>query len=168
MLKKFLLNNGSFTWMLSSVHGQSILQIVAITIFSDFIISFVVITLLMSFGAKLPNQATDIEKLNRNLIPFVIALSTLIEELIFRLPLALAVRKWGRSKKVLLVALILSILFGYSHGTAYNILIQGVVGFSFCLLFLKCGGYEKKYKNGLLTSWATHTIYDLLLLLPLV
>lgn len=71
-----------------------------------------------------------------------------IEELIFRFPLAIVVIFLGQSAWVILAAAIISAVFGWLHGRrVVNLLAQGIPGFWWCLLFLKCSGFCQGFVN---------------------
>lgn len=79
------------------------------------------------------------------------------EEVVFRyMPLIIVIMLCGVSKKVLYCALIVSILFGFLHGGYAHIFVQGVVGILFSIVFLKCGGLQKKYIKAVSASTLTH------------
>lgn len=93
-------------------------------------------------------------------IPFWLFAMALMEEIMFRLPLVLCVElKWSVNK-TLLVAAALSALFGYAHGGFRFILFQGVFGFLYSILFLKCGGLERRYVKALLVSTTIHFLWN--------
>jgi len=82
-------------------------------------------------------------------LPFGLAIGlfflAFIEELLFRfVPLGLAVKFFGRSPLVILTAILFSVLFGLCHGGFRHIFLQGVTGFVLSIVFLKCGGFQKK------------------------
>lgn len=83
-----------------------------------------------------------------------------LEEILFRGHLVLAVKKYGKSVKVLIVAVLLSVIFGWIHGGIIHIFIQGVNGFVWCLLFLKSGGFQQRYIKAFATTIAVHSMYN--------
>ncbi len=89
----------------------------------------------------------------------VLMLTMALEEIIFRLPLAVAARflpfRW-----IMLVALTLSTAFGYVHAQMPGVAIQGVGGFIMCLLFLKCGGLNKKITKPYFVCLLSHTLWN--------
>lgn len=72
-------------------------------------------------------------------------LAAFLEELLFRLvPLCTAVAIIGKSRWILLVALVASLGFGASHSIYLPVIAtHTALGLSLCFLFLKCGGYRK-------------------------
>ena len=92
--------------------------------------------------------------------PLTLAGDVLFEELIFRLPLALAIKRWGVSWKLWSAVVISSVLFGLFHGSPWCILIQGMHGSLLALAFVKCGGLSHNWKKALFASFAVHLCYD--------
>ena len=66
--------------------------------------------------------------------------------------------------KVLVFAIIFSVIFGFLHGGIPNIFIQGVGGFMYSVLFLKCGGLQGNYTKAIATSTAVHFLFNMTLL----
>ena len=96
---------------------------------------------------------------------------TSLEELIFRwLPLLAGVKIFGRSALTLITAISSSVIFGWLHGVSYPdhlkvflfILLQGVLGFWLCLVYLKCGSFYKHNLKALFSSLAIHLSYNIL------
>lgn len=85
-----------------------------------------------------------------------------IEELLFRFPLlALTDERWSTTK-ILICASVSSASFGFFHGGVYHIFLQGVSGFIFCILFLKCGGFRGiQWKGAVKALTATTTVHFL-------
>jgi len=93
--------------------------------------------------------------------PFLLFVCALIEEIVFRfLPLHIVIdRKWSLSK-ILLVAAVMSVVFGIAHGGIFFILIQGVFGFVCSIMFLKCGGLEKRYFKAVAVTTTVHFLWN--------
>jgi membrane protease YdiL (CAAX protease family) len=100
------------------------------------------------------------------MIPLVLG-----EEILFRLPLSLAVKllkRWERARNYTLIALviILSVAFGLAHGDGsfasrcLFVPMQGVMGVVFCVFYLKCGGFNGKIWKPLLLTWALHVMLN--------
>ncbi|MBI2048103.1 MAG: CPBP family intramembrane metalloprotease [Parcubacteria group bacterium] len=95
-----------------------------------------------------------------------------LEEVLFRLLptmlLAETLRSQSsekqRTRSILTIAVISSIIFGLFHGALINILFQGVSGFILFFVFLKCGGYKKQYAHALCASVAVHSSYNAMVL----
>lgn len=108
----------------------------------------------------------------------LMALVAIIEELLFRVvPLSLAAlvvystvfllnrfyqKHIDASRIVIKAALIAtipaSVIFGYAHGGLPNILVQGLGGIIFSIVYIKCGGTGK----GILTGWKSSSILHFL------
>lgn len=84
------------------------------------------------------------------------------EEAVFRLPLIFLVQKRQSLQRVLLAGAVLSVVFGTLHGGFHHIFIQGVLGFAYCILFLKCGGFQGNYLKAFIVVAITHFVYDVL------
>jgi membrane protease YdiL (CAAX protease family) len=66
-----------------------------------------------------------------------VVVAPLVEEVMFRyLPLTL-VRGTGKARELAVIIGICGVLFGYLHGSAFNVFIQGVGGALYGWLFLK-------------------------------
>lgn len=84
-----------------------------------------------------------------------------IEEVTFRFVLlGGAIQIWGATWPVLLVMVISSIVFGLMHGGPVNILLQGVSGVVFSIVFLKCGGFDHAFLMALMVAAITHCIFN--------
>lgn len=84
-----------------------------------------------------------------------------MEEMVFRFALlGGAVQIWGAAWPVLLIIIISSIIFGLMHGDPVNVLIQGVGGVVFCIVFLKCGGFDQNFLMALMIVAITHCIFN--------
>jgi len=95
------------------------------------------------------------------MLKFIIPLA-IFEEFLFRFfPLAAANEIFRRNiYAVSIVAIVASARFGYLHGGWICVPIQGVGGLIFCLIFLKCGGYNRRYLKGLVSSSTAHILYN--------
>lgn len=93
--------------------------------------------------------------------PLFLAVSVLIEEAVFRLPLAAFVRVRSlKTTDILFIAAGLSAIFGYLHGGFFHIFSQGVIGFIFSIVFLKGGGLQKKIFLPFFLVLVIHYVYD--------
>lgn len=162
-----IINGAMPQWLTHESKGWRLVGLSALTLLINFFTSFSIILVLLALHIHLPDQLKNLDHANFFVILVTVLPGTFFEELLFRLPMALAVHRWGRSYKVLVSAVVLSVVFGFVHGTVFNILIQGLVGFAYCILFLKAGGYVGKNKKAILTTWIVHSLYDLILILPL-
>jgi membrane protease YdiL (CAAX protease family) len=97
--------------------------------------------------------------------PFFLLTAVFLEESLFRLPLAILIQRGWRIGKILVSALILSILFGLYHGSIHHIFVQGIGGFIYSILFLKCGGLQKNYQKALCTTTITHFLFNTIIII---
>jgi membrane protease YdiL (CAAX protease family) len=96
--------------------------------------------------------------------PLLVVGGVILEEIIFRFPLSLFATRWGATRNILGLALLLSLVFGWVHGSWHHVLLQGVVGFWWCLIYLKSGGLHDRYWKALLVTITAHTIYNTLII----
>ena len=112
----------------------------------------------------------DIETLVRmewDAVISIVLVWVLAEEFFFRfLPIMIGRSLLNSMPITILLCLISSIIFGYLHGNHWNILVQGVIGMGFCLIYLKCGGINKKIVKPYLTTSAVHFLYNIFLFAP--
>jgi len=103
--------------------------------------------------------------LDADLVAFL-AVSALIEELIFRAPLVAAVRILRRPALIAVCVVALSCMFGYMHhGKIYSVPIQGMFGLLISVMFLKCGGANGKFLKPLLCTTFAHCMNNVFLCL---
>ncbi len=101
--------------------------------------------------------------------PFLLMEYALMEEIIFRLPLAILITSESvGTKGIMLLAGILSFMFGVAHGGLSHLPIQGISGFVFCLVFLKCGGLQKQFAKATAASAMTHFLFNLTVTIILI
>ncbi len=94
------------------------------------------------------------------MIPWVLG-----EEVLFRFPLSFAarfLRRWERLRNWAIIILVigLSAAFGWVHGGWLFVPMQGVLGAVFCLIYLKCGGFNGKFWKPLLICWIMHVVVN--------
>jgi membrane protease YdiL (CAAX protease family) len=110
--------------------------------------------------------------LDRSNLIFIVVVSPVFEEAIFRtLPFMLALwyvilrrnhdATYLPLKTALPVAFWSSLLFGVIHGGYGHILIQGVAGFMYAMIFLKMSRLGKDPRRGYLASTLTHGIWNI-------
>lgn len=102
----------------------------------------------------------------------IIAVAAFTEELLFRF-LPVVVFRWILGEKTevfFLAAVTSSTIFGYEHGGLVFILSQGVVGFLWFMLYLKCGGFRggRGHFKALATTSVLHFIFNMIIVLSLV
>ncbi len=153
-------------WLRSEPHGKSlcyfIIACVIVILAYDFLYS--VITIMLNATQSEPE---NIHKKGIQIFtfyfPFLIFLFALIEEMTFRMPLAILVHKNKPVKTILTFAVFFSVIFGFLHGGIEHIFMQGVAGMVFSIAFLKCGGLQKKHVKALLTSTTIHYLCNAIL-----
>lgn len=95
-----------------------------------------------------------------------LATAAISEEIVFRFfPLHIVVEIIKNPRVVLIVAIIVSIIFGYLHGNWQKIFLQGITGFVLSCVYLKCGGFQKRWLKALAASSLTHILFNLTLAL---
>ena len=132
-------------WLKEEVKGWDILKFIFISIFLIFVLNYIAEGIINALGYQIPYPfaMTHIPIISMQLFSLILTQGQ-FEEVIFRLiPLSIATLILGRSKYVLIVAIISSIVFGIRHGDLFNIFKQGVGGFILCLMYLKCGGFQE-------------------------
>lgn len=92
----------------------------------------------------------------------IVALAVFSEEYIFRyfpLSIVTAVAK-SNTHALLVTGVVSSVIFGWLHGGVLNILMQGMGGFFYCILYLKCGGLQDNHKKALATTSSVHFLFN--------
>ncbi len=132
------MNNWFYTWLQADVRGiRETIFYITLVLVLDFTYTKTVQQLLPTPRYNTPKkQCESLLPINRWL-PLSLLFFAWIEEVVFRLPLSIAVTNGWSLSAILACAVFLSIIFGLSHGR-YNIFIQGVSGIFLSLLFLKC------------------------------
>lgn len=135
---------------------------------------FFILVLIFGMPERSPreNYSEDIVRLPILVwdFPLVLLYLAAIEEFLFRvilLYLVMLVSRMVLGKRdfgyVLFAIVWSSIYFGYIHGGIIHIFIQGVAGVLFCLVFLKCGGYQGKIAKAFYCSTLCHALVNLLI-----
>ena len=149
-------------WLGNEATGWNIIPLAGFFLVANlcyaFFISYVVLKRYFDIDKKIPsNQEADAKKIT--VFGYIIA--AFIEELIFRFCfLFIPIHIWGNSTKVLIAATISSFVFGILHGS-FGLIIQSVSGFSWCLLFLKCGGLQHNFLKALTVVTIVHFLYNI-------
>jgi len=165
------------SWVEKESRGYGIVMIIMSAVILNFISNVVVLYIveIISFNiSDMPIEASvsetkDSIKMISLYLPCFLYASAALEEILFRLiPLTFAVEVWGTSKKVFLVAIVSSIIFGVLHGGYDHIFLQGISGFVYCIVFLKCGGLNENYIKGFLSSSTAHFLFNMTIVLILV
>lgn len=95
---------------------------------------------------------------------FMLVQFAFFEEVIFRLPISWIVKTSDKKLSgVIFASAVFSLLFGLAHSYVFSVFLQGVLGFLFCILYLKCGGFEGKILKPLIVTTLTHATYNFLL-----
>ncbi len=110
---------------------------------------------LMQYNAPLPQLISKDDALWY--MPLLLLIDVFIEELLFRAPLSIKAFQ-STPTRLLISTLTISALFGFVHGTVFNIAIQGISGIIFSILFLKGGGLQGKFWRGIALSGAVHAL----------
>ena len=163
-------------WLQTQVPISHIWLFVLYSILSIFVLNFVTILILPKhFTDPPPFDPSDLNPgsyLNFNTprigvpvltweFPGQVFYLAVMEELVFRFVLlGGAVQIWGATWPVLLVMVASSIVFGLMHGGPVNVLLQGVSGIVFCIVFLKCGGFDQNFLMALMIVAITHCIFN--------
>lgn len=88
--------------------------------------------------------------------------AAIFEEMLFRMPLAIAA-EFCRPKTIVILVIVLSIIFGYLHGSFHHIYFQGAHGLVYSVIFLKAGGFQRRPFKALLAATIIHASYNLAL-----
>lgn len=121
----------------------------------------------------------DLSRLDRETLQALAAICpegkpiwSILEECLFRALLLTIViaplRKWRAGQSIttamsLLAGIGAAILFGLAHGGWLHVSVQGMMGVSCAIAFLKCGGIKGEYFAGTMTASATHVLANELL-----
>ncbi|MFA6295888.1 MAG: CPBP family intramembrane glutamic endopeptidase [Patescibacteria group bacterium] len=156
-------------WLKNEAKNSEIPMLILTALLFNLVYSLIAADILIHFSnIKLPKIELEMPICNYKtfIILFTFALR---EELFFRAPLLL-MNYFPDDKKfryALIMAIMLSAAFGYLHGGSSNILVQGVSGFTLCILFLKTGGINKKGFKALMICTIAHFCFNSFLALIL-
>jgi hypothetical protein len=128
----------------------------------NFIWTFFAWEIFSFLGADMSSMLEGTIKMMKPELIHVVIFTIFLEEIIFRLfPILIAKKVGLTTRGILIVSVISSVIFGYIHGSmACKIFFQGVYGFLFCILFLKCGGLRLNGLKAFKASFSAHVIYD--------
>lgn len=152
------------SWIKEEVKGKDIIPFIAICLLLCFLCSNLAVVILFWLNMYTPPPKIGIATLTWY-IPIFLLSFAFIEEIIFRLPLAIFIQLEWPINEIVFMAIFYSAIFGFYHGGITNIFIQGVGGFILCIIFLKCGGYQKKYLKAIIISTLAHFFYNAILVL---
>lgn len=148
-------------WIEKEAKGREMLKLIFIFLVLNFAYNVIAFYSLSKMGVTFP---MDTKKPKFGMftwyLPVLIAFAAFVEECAFRAPLAIVALDERKTSMVLLMAVFLSVVFGYVHGGASFILIQGVSGFLYSILFLKCGGLKTKILKPLTASTTLHFLFN--------
>ncbi|HSE35488.1 MAG TPA: CPBP family intramembrane glutamic endopeptidase [Candidatus Paceibacterota bacterium] len=151
-----------YAWLHVEPEGFSLWKFFLDCLFWLFIYTSIVGIFLTHSSTELPSSKALEGFVQDHPVRLFVALPFLAaaEELLFRLPLIVFIKR-NSSVGVLAAATItLSIIFGLGHGGWIGVPMQGVMGLIFCCVFLKCGGLHKKYGKAFLSSTVVHFSYN--------
>ncbi len=155
--------NGLLGWVREEARGKDVFLVVVAAVALGWFWTFGALVLIHLFDAGA--LIVQGNMLTPNIYsPAILLGSAFFEELLFRLPLAIFVRMGWSLEKVFVVAVVLSLLFGFLHGGISHIFLQGVSGFIFSVVFLKCGGWQRNYAKALIASTVTHFMFNAVLI----
>lgn len=147
-------------WLEREPHGKFVCICMAYFLMAELLWVDFAINMLRTFEFTVVSaRATGIPIFTPS-FPFVLYTAAFLEEFLFRLPLTFLMEMKLSLDKVIGAAIVSSIVFGLCHGGFGNIFIQGVCGFLYSILFLKCGGYNGKYLKALVVTSSTHFLYN--------
>jgi membrane protease YdiL (CAAX protease family) len=155
-------------WIFSPPRDTKQILLILTIIGLDFIQSTLVGGYLFT-NNLLPEYLFDSTIINSWAFIFHLLFDVVYEEFLYRIiPLAIALRYIKSEWFVLMIVLISSLLFGYHHGSYANILIQGIGGLLYSLIFIKYseGGTKLIYAGTVVIL--THLIYNTLIALSVV
>jgi membrane protease YdiL (CAAX protease family) len=154
-------------WLKKELRGFDVVWMAFVYGAGALVYSMMAFPVVMVFWGR--PAASNVKPIEQDLAEiWLLPAAALTEEILFRLPLALIFWRRYRLESMLAAALVLSLLFGYAHGGWYHVIFQGVSGFAFSLVFIKCGGYRYHYGKALLASGLSHTITNTLVALILL
>jgi membrane protease YdiL (CAAX protease family) len=150
-------------WLNKEIHGRQLCICVAGCLVLEIAYAFGVFVVAYLLKIEIPPVGGETTQIFTFSFPIILFGAAFIEEVIFRLPLAIIIEMRGSIVGVLAIALLLSAIFGFLHGGIHHIFIQGVVGFISCILFLKCGGLQRNYFKALAATTVTHFLFNAIL-----
>ncbi len=148
------------SWLSREIRGKQVYLYIVGCVILHLVHCFSVLEIADLLRIKIPPIGDGTTKILTPVFPFYLAFCVCAEEFLFRLPLAIPIAKGWKITWVLASALVLSVIFGAIHGGITHIFIQGVGGFMYSILFLKCGGLQQRYRQALAVTTATHFLFD--------
>jgi membrane protease YdiL (CAAX protease family) len=151
-----------------SIRNWKYYRLPTLLLLLDFFITFILLGFFIFIEVPLSESESEgIAIFSWSFFGFILLVSV-IEEFLFRImPLSLIMRLTKRRDVVLLTALICSALFGYVHGGLPHILLQGIGGFLYAVLFIKYSRQGSRVVEGSIVVIAVHSLFNLLISLLL-
>ncbi len=158
-------------WLESEAHGKKALMWILICVVAGYTYSLLTVTLMRKFDMPLSRSHDEGIPIVSVFSFFPLVCGCTIEEVLYRLPLALLLllrlhilrfdqRPINTWPFIFLAVAILSVGFGYAHGGVDHIFVQGVTGFCFSLLFIKCGGNNGRFVKALACTIIAHFLFN--------
>jgi len=155
----------TISWLKIEPKGFCALLIIFFSVLLAINYSIISASILCLLNINLPDTGyQNIQSINLMLVLIVFA-NAMKEEILFRLPLAFLTKCNCKNEIVITSAIFSSVLFGFIHGSLSHIFVQGVVGFCFCFLFLKCGGWQNNFAKALTATTGAHFLLNMFYLL---
>lgn len=148
-------------WLRVEPTGWTLSVFFATTIIALLVFAKILEIIYVSLGV--PFEDAELMRLIRDhtlLLFCLLPVFAAIEELIYRLPLCIFIERNASNSTIIIVSVALSFLFGHAHGGWIGVPAQGVMGLVFCVVFLKCGGLQKKYLKAFTSATLVHFTYN--------
>ena len=158
-----------FQWLGDEAKSLKTFRIIFLSVPINLLIVMIMATLLSIMGLLPENSKPIGIPILTWFFPVFLFLAALFEELIFRLlPLLVGIailHGYDIEEKSsyyprLILMFSAAIIFGYAHGSWVNIFLQGFAGLVFSLVWLKCGGLQKRWVKATLCSTLAHALYN--------
>jgi len=148
-------------WLNTDISWRDLLSLIPLLLILGILLECIAAGMLELFGFSLPRRKPSIPMLVWA-FPFQLLFLALVEELIYRAPLLLLnLAGQGRVNcSALLLAVVLSVMFGVDHGNWQNIFIQGFGGLLYCLLFFKAGGISGNFFRAITATTGMHFLHN--------
>jgi len=142
-------------WLEIKVSGEDSISFVGVCLVIGFLLTICASWIMATLGIA-PEPSRGKIPILVWWFPLFLFVAALVEELLFRFPLVFYIENWGNSWQLFTAIILFSIIFGAVHGSVKNIFLQGVFGFIYSLIFLKCGGLQGRYVKALCMSTLAH------------
>lgn len=156
--------NALWKWLSIDIGAKKVCGVIILAIIVKLLFVLVGIWIIKYFNVYVPPtpiSREEIPLLRLSFLFWLLYVAILEEAMYHLLPLVFTMELLGGSKRAMIaVVVISSAIFGWVHGGFTHIFIQGVSGFILCLVFLKCGGLQRKYVKALTASAAVHFLFN--------